>query len=74
MRLTIDLDDEETAILKKRAKKNMFELKEQVEDIVRRSCINAKNAKVSQSKCDDKLVDIFSRDARGKKTNQKKKI
>jgi hypothetical protein len=71
MRLTIDLREEEALILKKRAKKNMFELKEQVEDIVRRSCINAKNTSVPQSKCDDKLVDIFSRDSRGKKRSKK---
>lgn len=71
MRLTIDLREEEALILKKRAKKNMFELKEQVEDIVRRSCINAKNTNVPQSKCDDKLVDIFSRDSRGKKRSKK---
>ena len=72
MKLTIDLDDEEVLILKRRGKKNILDLKEQVEDIVRRSCINAKKSKVVQSKCDDKLVDIFSRDTRGKKRKIKK--
>jgi len=71
MRLTIELDDEEVKILNKRGKKNILTLREQVEDIIRRSCINAKTKTVSQSKCDDKLVDIFSRDKRGKKRKKK---
>jgi hypothetical protein len=73
MKLTIDLDDEEVVILNRRGKKNIFDLKEQVEDIVRRSCINAKKSKTPQSRCDDKLVDIFSRDTRGKKRKNKRK-
>ena len=71
MKLTINLEDEEVIILKKRAKKNILDLKEQVEDIIRRSCINSKNNKIVQSKCDDRLVDIFSRDKRITKKKQK---
>lgn len=72
MKLTIDIDDEEVKILTKRGKKNILDLKEQVEDIVRRSCINGKKSNVVQSKCDDKLVDLFSRDRRGNKRSRKK--
>ena len=67
MKITIELDDQEVAVLKKRAKKNMFEIKEQVEDIIRRSCINAKKTGSSEAKCDDRLVGIFSREKRRKK-------
>lgn len=64
MDITIKISDEEVKILKRRAEKNLLDLREQVEDIVRRSCINAKNNNIVQSKCDDRLVDIFSRDKR----------
>jgi len=68
MNITITLDDEEVKVLKKRAKKNILELKEQVEDIIRRSCIRAMNkTTVVDSKCDDKLVGLFSRAGRGRK-------
>lgn len=73
MDITIKIDEEEVSILRRRAKKNMLDLREQVEDIVRRSCINAKTKTVSKTKCDDKLVDIFSRDKRGKKRKKKKR-
>lgn len=66
MRLTIDLTEEEVNILKKRGKKNYLKLKEQVEDIIRRSCINTKTT-TSSVKCDDRLVEIFSRQKRGKR-------
>jgi hypothetical protein len=45
--------------LEKRANKNMFTLSEQVEDILRRSCINTQSTK--QEKLDDTLVALFSR-------------
>jgi hypothetical protein len=73
MKLIIDLTDEEVKLLEKRGKKNILDLKEQVEDIIRRSCINAKKNTVAQSKCDDVLVDIFSRDKRGKSRKKSKK-
>ena len=47
MEITISLDDEELKILNKRAKKNLLTLKEQVEDIIRRSCISAKDTGTS---------------------------
>lgn len=68
MRLTIDLTEEEINILKKRGKKNYLKLKEQVEDIIRRSCINCRTTTgVKKIKTDDALVEIFSREKRGKR-------
>jgi hypothetical protein len=68
MRVTILLDEEEVKILKKRAKENLLSLKEQIEDIVRRSCVSAKRKQNQRKiKVDDKLVGIFSREKRGRK-------
>jgi hypothetical protein len=73
-KITISLDDDELKILKKRAKKNLLSLKEQIEDIVRRSCIRSKQSKGYKSiKIDDKLVGIFSRDRRGRRKKKLKK-
>lgn len=70
--ITINLDDKEKKILMKRAKKNLFSLREQVEDIVRRSCISSKNRGKRAFKTEDKLVEVFSRDRRGRKKKVKK--
>lgn len=65
--ITINIDEEEKKILKKRADKNLLSLAEQVEDIVRRSCVSQKNKSSSKdAQCDDKLVSIFSRAKRGR--------
>ena len=72
-KLTISLDDEEIKILTKRAKKNLLSLKEQIEDIIRRSCVNYSKGTYKPIKIDDKLVAIFSRDNRGRKKKPKKK-
>ena len=75
MRLTIDISDEEIKILEKRAKKNYLSLKEQIEDIIRRSCISTiKRAGLQIIKIDDKLVSIFSRERRGRKKIKKKRV
>lgn len=66
MKITISLSDEEVKTLNKRAKKNILSLKEQIEDIIRRSCINYKKPSYSRVKPDDRLVSIFSRERRGK--------
>jgi len=73
MKLTIQLDDEEVKILEKRAKKNLFTLTEQVQDIIRRSCISTKTTTTSRFKADDKLVEVFSREKRGRKPKKKVK-
>jgi len=58
--------------LEKRAKKNMFTLSEQVEDIIRRSCISSKTSGTSAFKTDDKLIEIFSRQKKGRKKKKNK--
>ena len=73
MKLTISLDDAEVKILNKRAKKNFLSLKEQVEDIIRRSCIRSSKGTYKPFKCDDTLVGVFSRDQRGRKKKKKVK-
>jgi hypothetical protein len=45
--------------LQKRSKKNLFTLSEQIEDILRRSCLSQKTA--NPEKLDDTLVSLFSR-------------
>ncbi len=67
MKITIEIDPEEEKILRRRAKKNLMTLKEQVEDIIRRSCVNFKKIKYRKIKVDDKLVAIFSRERRGRR-------
>ena len=67
-RKTIDLTDEEIKILKKRADKNIFSIKEQIEDIIRRSCVNYKHkVKTRPIPVDDRLVAVFSRQKSGRK-------
>ncbi len=51
-------------VLEKRAKKNMFTLSEQIEDILRRSCLNQMNKTPKPKILDDNLVSIFSREKR----------
>ena len=66
--LTITLPISVINIVKKRAKKNILSLEEQIEDIIRRSAVNALNKKLpSPEKIDDLLVSIFSR--RKRKSN-----
>ena len=61
-KITVYLDDELLKILEKRAKKNMFDLNEQVGDILRRSCINLKKKKsILDKDIEDNLDPIFSR-------------
>ena len=72
-KLTITLDEAEVKILEKRGKKNFLTLREQVEDIIRRSCINSSKGTSTNFKCDDNLVGIFSREKRGRKKKVVKK-
>jgi hypothetical protein len=66
--ISINVDEEEKKILLKRAKKNLMSLREQAEDIIRRSCVSQKSKSGGkEEKLDDKLVSIFSRRERGKK-------
>ena len=70
--ITIEVDKDLIKELEKRAKKNFFSIKEQAEDIVRRSMINYSGKSTKPFKCDDKLVGIFSREKRGRKPKKKK--
>ena len=73
MKITINISDEEVKILEKRAEKNLLSLTEQVEDIVRRSCVSTiRKSGLQVIKIDDKLVSIFSREKRGRKKVKKK--
>lgn len=56
----IFLGDELLSKLEKRANKNMFTISEQIEDILRRSCISKKKTP-AEEKLDDRLVSLFSR-------------
>jgi hypothetical protein len=72
-KLTIYLDDEEVKVLEKRAKKNIFTLKEQVEDIIRKSVVRTKTtSRIPTFKGDDRLVGIFSRQKTGPKKKKRK--
>jgi len=64
--ICIFLSDELIEALEKRAKKNMFTLGEQIEDILRRSSIR-KATSTETEKIDDLLVSCFSRSQRGRK-------
>lgn len=67
-RVEIYLDNDLLKMIDKRAKKNMLTLPEQIEDILRRSCLSLKNRKLlPETKLDDMLVGIFSRRKSGKK-------
>jgi hypothetical protein len=73
--ITISIDESVKKILSKRAKKNLFTLREQIEDILRKSAARTKAGTSSyQIKVDDKLVGIFSRDRRGRKKKVKKVV
>ena len=68
MNITVKLSDDEEKVLTKRAKKNMMSLTEQVQDIIRRSCVNQiSKSELPKDDIDDKLVSIFSRRKRAKK-------
>ena len=71
--ITIQIDDSVKKILEKRAKKNLFTLKEQIEDILRVSAARSKaGSKKRTTKTDDRLVGIFSRDRRGRKSKRRR--
>ncbi|MFH1326808.1 MAG: hypothetical protein ABIH59_01640 [archaeon] len=73
-KVTINLDDSEIKILEKRTKKNLLSIKEQIEDIIRRSCVRGKSTGYKRVKPEDRLIHIFSREKRGgwkRKKNRK---
>ncbi len=60
-KVSIYLESDILKILEKRGKKNMLNINEQIEDILRRSCLRAKTIKKQEAKIDDLLISIFSR-------------
>ncbi|MCX6747180.1 MAG: hypothetical protein NTU63_03550 [Candidatus Pacearchaeota archaeon] len=69
--VTLFLDNELLKLIEKRAKKNMFTISEQIEDILRRSVISQKNQKsIYDEKLDDTLVSIFSRRNTGRRSKK----
>lgn len=64
--ITVSIDDKVKKVLDKRAKKNMMTLREQVEDIIRRSAVNT-NSVSGSDKVDDTLISVFSRKGKSKK-------
>jgi|APSaa5957512622_1039677.scaffolds.fasta_scaffold15763_4 hypothetical protein len=67
-KITINLDEDVTKILKKKAKTNLLTLREQIEDILRKSAVRSKRSQGYQSiKTNDKLISMFSRERRGRK-------
>jgi len=69
-KITIDLDGKVLGKLETRAKKNFLSVKEQIEDIVRRSTVSFKS-RVRSIRVDDRLVGIFSRQRTGRKRKKK---
>lgn len=70
-RISINVSNEEVKILEKRAKKNFLSLREQIEDIIRRSTIRVRKG-TRRIRVDDRLVHIFSREKRGNWRKKKK--
>ena len=62
-KVCIYLDSDVLKKLDKRAKRNLFTLSEQVEDILRRSVVNTRQSARAE-KLDDMLVGLFSRKTR----------
>ncbi len=72
--ITINIDEDVKKIISKRAKKNLFSLREQIEDILRKSAVRTKSSVGYKAlKIDDRLVSAFSREKRGRKKKKKKK-
>ena len=71
--VTINLDEKVRKIISKRAKKNLLNLRGQIEDILRKSAVRTKQGGFRSIKVDDKLVAAFSRDKRGRKKKSSKK-
>ena len=71
--ITITIDEEAKKILSKRAKRNIFTLREQIENIIRKSAVRTRLPGSRTIEIDDKLVAAFSRDQRGRPRKKKKK-
>jgi hypothetical protein len=64
--MTIHLSESVFTTISKRAKRNMLTPEEQVEDIVRRSCVNTKKSDEIKDNVDDIFLKLFSRKNNGR--------
>jgi len=69
--ITIDIGEDVKKIINKRAKKNLLTLREQIEQIIRRSAVRTKTGASNYLKIDDRLVGIFSRQKKGRPRKKK---
>ena len=60
-KICVYLDSDILRVIEKRARRNMLQVSEQIEDIVRRSAVNQKRTRAQTEKLDDMLVALFSR-------------
>ena len=65
--ITISISKSAYNIIEKRAKKNLFSIEKQIEDIIRRSAVTGKSKTQGYDNIDDLLVSIFSRRQKKKK-------
>ncbi len=70
--ITISIDEDVKKIISRRARDNLLTLREQIEDILRRSCVRSGKG-YKRFKVDDRLVAVFSRERRGPKKKKKVK-
>ena len=72
--VTINIDEKVKKIISKRAKKNLLSLREQIEDILRKSAVRTKSSVGYKAlKIDDRLISAFSREKRGRKKKKARK-
>lgn len=70
--ITININEDVKKIISRRAKRNLLSLREQIEDILRKSAVRTKTGTYRAIKVDDRLVAAFSRDKRGRKKKKKR--
>jgi len=68
--ITIEVDEGLMKKLESRAKTNFLTSKELIEDIIRRSMMSYKKG-YKPMKVDDRLVEVFSRENKGRKKKSK---
>ena len=71
--VTVRFDSEIFKKLESRAKDSYLDVDELIEDIVRRSMLSYKGRVKQGFNVDDPLVNVFSRDRRGRKRKKKAK-
>jgi len=70
--VTINIGEDVKKIISRRAKRNLLTLREQIEDILRKSAVRTKTGTSRAIRVDDRLVAAFSREKRGRKKKKKR--